>query len=470
MLFSLALLLLLVLPISAEEPEVIFAQVGGSVTLPRKAWSSKTELYVHWYFGTDEQPLILRTPHIPLKKGSQKYWQDRLSFSSDLSLFISPVLDNDFGLFRCQQHEYLTIKETKYQLYRVIVPTMVSLLVGDALSLTCEVEPNPVHPSVKWLRPRGSNYFTKSSKNKHTINVSSISNNHSGDWICTVEHKNQMFNATTSVKIIDLSPSPPDPIYTAVNSSPPSMPCSLSSDISWPVLNGSGLQGGSWSFTPLNSSSLRPLLTLNLSSPAWRDSNGEKGFLQEKVLKERDLAVKSSQVSVKNRGTYTCSLQFKGGRTLSRKVQLEVLEVRSSNSSTSEGSTVNLTCTLGQPLPPGLEVNWIPPKTASRLFLKIHPDSLSLPSVTVQDSGEWKCELRKKKTVLTSAVMALTIEKAPVDAWLFVAVGGAAFIFVLVPVLILIIIHRRRQNVKKRQRKARFCCCKNPQAKGFYKT
>lgn len=45
-------------------------------------------------------------------------WKDRVSLSSNFSLIISPVLDSDFGHFKCVQYE-LTKEDTKqYKLYR----------------------------------------------------------------------------------------------------------------------------------------------------------------------------------------------------------------------------------------------------------------------------------------------------------------------------------------------------------------
>ncbi|XP_076827207.1 CD4-1 molecule isoform X2 [Brachyhypopomus gauderio] len=476
MLLSSALLLLLVLPYSpaAEQEKVIFAQPGNSVTIPRiQVWESETDkLYVNWYVSTVTEPLVWKTPGASHKTGTEPHWKDRVSVSKDLSLVISPVLEHDFKIFRCEQHNFIDKKETIYKLYPVIMPNTLTLIAGDSLSLSCEVKPSTFRPTVNWIVPQGISCDSQENENKYTVKANHVSDKHSGLWICSVRHDGHTLNATTVVTIIDLSTSPPDPIYTSITSSPPSIPCSLSSDISWSVLNGSGLQGGSWKFTPFNSSDPpHTLLILNLTPPSWKVLNEDR-FLEHKTLNNRDLSVKSSQSSVKNRGTYTCSLHFNGDKKLSRTVQLEVLEVLSSNSSTTEGNTVNLTCTLGSPLPSDLEVKWIAPQNAHRIFPEGHQNPLSIPAVRVQDSGDWKCELRKNQTLLTSAVIALKIEKGPMDAWLIVALSSAAFIFILLPLITFIIsqLIPTYQCMKRRQRKTRFCCCKNPQGKGFYKT
>lgn len=59
-----------------------------------------------------------------------------------------------------------------------------------------------------------------------------------------------------------------------------------------------------------------------------------------------------------------------------------------------------------------LEVNWIPPHRSSLPNLSpLHPTQLSIPAVTVKDSGRWTCQLKKNATVLTSATVVLKVGK-----------------------------------------------------------
>lgn len=124
----------------------------------------------------------------------------------------------------------------------------------------------------------------------------------------------------------DLAPSPPDPIYTFDSSSNLPIPCSLSSKIPWSIVNATGVKGGSWHFTPRKNIQSSITLELQLNpSPTWKVPPGTQALLMETELNNHELSVKIPRVSIKNRGTYTCSLEF-GVITLSRKVEVQVLQ------------------------------------------------------------------------------------------------------------------------------------------------
>lgn len=125
----------------------------------------------------------------------------------------------------------------------------------------------------------------------------------------------------------DLAPSPHDPIYTCDSVTDFSIPCSLASKIPWSIVNATGVTGGSWLFNaiPTSKSSVKLLELHPNPSPAWKVPSGTQSSLKETELKNHDLSVKISRVSVKDRGTYTCSLEF-GLRKLSSRVQVEVLQ------------------------------------------------------------------------------------------------------------------------------------------------
>lgn len=127
---------------------------------------------------------------------------------------------------------------------------------------------------------------------------------------------------------LDLSPSPPDPIYTSLSSSyTVKIPCSLSSDIPWSVLNETGLQGGSWSFTPLSNQTQQPLFRLSVGPVVrWDVTPGQDSRFKGRELKDKDLSI-DLPVSEKIRGEYSCNLTFKS-KTLSRKVKVEFLQGR----------------------------------------------------------------------------------------------------------------------------------------------
>ncbi|KAB5587060.1 hypothetical protein PHYPO_G00008570 [Pangasianodon hypophthalmus] len=451
---------------------VVFAQIGNSVTLPRTQWGTKDKIHVNWYFTNDL--LITRNPTSSSPKIEK--WQGRLSLTSDWSLIISPVLESDFGIFRCEQHELVSSTTNRYKLYRVTMPTPPPLLAQSvSLDLSCEIEREGferVHPTVRWLGPHKELHSGTFSGNKHTLSVKGVSSSHSGKWTCEVTCKTcSTLNAMTDVIIVDLNPSPPDPIYTYDTSSNFPIPCSFPSSITWSTLNATGVTGGNWSFTSLNSpASSTPLLELHLnSSPVWKAPSGTVSLFKETALKNQVLDVKIPKVSINDRGTYTCSVKFKS-RTLTRKVVVEVLDVIASpEKDIYEGNTVNLSCTLGHPMASDLEVNWIPPQGSSLPNLSPpHPVELSIPGVKVKHSGRWTCQLKKNTTVLTSATISLKIERAPV-LWLVLSIVGGILGIIVLAVIPVIIIRRRRQVMRYRRRKKKYCCCKNPQPKGFYK-
>ncbi|XP_077065942.1 CD4-1 molecule [Siphateles boraxobius] len=471
MMFSWILIALLVRFLKAQESHiVVYAQIGGTATLPRDVSvisDPKASFYVNWFLGLSQtDPTIFKNPHGGNQKG--KDVKTHASLSSDYSLQISPVQDLDFDFWRCEQH-VLTSKFVKiYKLYRVTIPKVPALIFGDTRSLECKRDASPAKSRVTWIPPENSGCHL-TNLYRETISVENVSRCHSGVWTCKVEYDGREAKATTTVSVIDLSPSPPDPIYTSFSpSSTVNIPCSLSSNIPWSVLNETGLQGGSWSFTPLSDQNQQQsLLGLSVGPVVrWDVTTGTDSMVNGRELKDQDLSIHNLPVSEKIRGEYNCDLKFKH-KTISRKVKVEVLQVSSSGGSrVYEGQRVNLTCTLGHPHAPDLEVKW---KCRSCASLYSSP-FLSIPEVTMEQSGQWKCELWKNGIMLTNAVLSLKIEKAPVDIWLCVAISSGVVVFILLLVIAIIGIRRHKQMMMYRRRKTRFCCCKTPQPQGFYKT
>ncbi|XP_043116010.1 CD4-1 molecule [Puntigrus tetrazona] len=457
-----------------ENPEVIYAQVGGTVILPRyKIEGTEDNLYVNW--NRENEETISRNPQSGIQKA--KEIKTHADLTSDFSLKISPVQDSDFKTWSCEQHVLMKNVKKTYKLYHVTIPNLQPVMVGGIFSLQCNVVSSPLKPKVTWITPENScDYKRYDSK---SVTISDVSTCHSGVWTCKLEYGDRRTTeATTNVSVIDLFPSP-DTIYTSSlsPSSTVNIPCSLYSYIPWSVLNKTGLTGGSWSFTPLSEpKSTRSLLSLSVGTVVrWdiADRTGRGPTVKERELKDHDLSIRDLHVSEKIKGDYTCSLKF-NSKTLSRKVKVEVLKLSSSKGSlVYEGQGVNLTCTLGHQHSSDLEVKW---NCSSCSFLSglkpPHPSSLYIPEVKLKDRGKWTCKLWKNGTKLTSAVLVLKIEKAPVDIWLCVAITGGILGFILLLVIIIIFIRRHRQAMMYRRRKTKFCCCKNPQQnqKGFYKT
>ncbi|XP_051576769.1 uncharacterized protein LOC127453958 isoform X2 [Myxocyprinus asiaticus] len=459
-------------------PMVIYAQEGGTVTLPRDKTVTAENVYVNWYYGSEvKAEVISRNPQRGIQKGT---WT-RASLLPDFSLKISPVQDSDFEIFHCEQHVLKDTYTKTYKLYRVSILKVPAVIFGDTLSLNCEAESSSVPTTVTWSPPKNSECEREiTSYSGNTISVKDVSRCAGGVWTCEVKYEKKKAEATTSVSVIDLAPSPPDPIYTYVSYSYPNstvdIPCSLSSNIPWAVVTDCGLQGVSWSFTPRsdqNQQLAESLLSLSVHpKTTWNITMGAQITVQGRELKDQDLSIHKLPVSEKIRGEFTCSLKFMN-KILSRKVQVEVLQVYSSpGSSLSEGQRVNLTCTLGHPMTSDLEVKWKCPScsTLPSLSSSPHPASLSIPEVRVENRGKWRCELWKNEKMLTSAELFLKIEKVSMDIWLWVAISSGAVVFILLLVIVIIVIRRHKQMIMYRRHKTKFCCCKNPQTKGFYKT
>ncbi|XP_073781490.1 CD4-1 molecule isoform X2 [Danio rerio] len=108
-----------------ESQEVIYAQVGGTVTLPRdkierKDGNIKTQdIYVNWFLDSENTLIINRNPQISINKGTNA----RVSLSADFSLQISPVEESDFVIWRCEQHVLARNYKKTYKLYKDLAPS-----------------------------------------------------------------------------------------------------------------------------------------------------------------------------------------------------------------------------------------------------------------------------------------------------------------------------------------------------------
>ncbi|TSR75255.1 C-X-C chemokine receptor type 3 [Bagarius yarrelli] len=392
----------------------------------------------------------------------------------DFNLTLKKVRISDAGVYVCSLvfeggkslSANLTLTVVKNDASApVTMPTPLPLMADTKLFLSCEIEREGINlvglKSVRWTGPDGKNYIGKSDRNRYTLSVDKVSRIHSGKWICEINYDVQgRLQAMSNVIILDLTQSPLEPIYAANDTSNFALPCSLSSNVSWSIVNATGLIGGSWSFVPVYSSeSFPPLLKLHPNpSPIWKIPTGSQNWLMESKVKNHDLSVKISRVSIKHRGIFTCSLDFKS-KTLSSRVQLEVLQVISSaGNGIHEGNTLNLTCTLGHPMSSDLKVNWKAPHASSRDLSHFQSTNLSIRGVEVKDSGKWTCELKKNGTVLTTATIRVKVEKAPVNIWLLVAITGGVLVIVLLSVIAVIIIRRHRKVMKYTRRRRRFCC------------
>ncbi|XP_029592261.1 T-cell surface glycoprotein CD4 isoform X3 [Salmo trutta] len=471
---------------STGAENVVYGQVGGTVTLPVLKQGSERVL-VQWYFGMNTQPLITRNAQGRETIDSQ--WKDRLSLSkTDFSLIINKIRLEDFKSFKCELKDFWPQQMTSvttFRLSHVSVQPVSPLLVGKNLNLKCDIEEIFEGTQRRWLSPQ------KQDPNKDprvqigndgSLTVMKVTGQDHGEWTCVVTYQSRETYFNTPVTVIDLSPAHSQPIYTSVSSfSRLHLPCSFSFPLppSWSDSQENGIQGGRWTFTPSPAAGsltgvVQTLVNLSPGPPLAWVVNQKRGLdvsaLQKKNL---NLSLSKKGVTVGDRGNYTCAVEFQRDDTLKRVMRVEVLQLLTSPVPVAfVGQEVNLTCTLGQPLTSDLEVKWIPPHHSILLPLgsSPHPTLLTIPEATYGDGGLWRCELWENKTKLTSVEITLKIERVPVDVWLLVTICAAAVIFVLLLILTVILIRRHRQGVMMPRRgKRRFCNCKDPTPKGFYR-
>ncbi|KAM4601159.1 CD4-1 molecule [Polymixia lowei] len=453
---------------TAVSAVVVYGQVGDRITLPVS--SLQTDLYVRWYFGTPSEGLKLlsRNSYGHPTGTSDAKWKDRVSLTG-YSLIINKIQQDEFKIFTCVlETSFSPISTTTYQLYTVhVTPSASSLLAGASLSLSCEVQKSTKQTQIHWRNPQNQKVA-----NGNKLSVMNVTIQHNGMWACVVKDDGPETRVETSVTIVDLSQAPSSPRYTSL-SNRLDVPCSVPPHLSWKVLKEKGIRGGHWSFTPGVASGIpEKLFSLSVDDPpAWRVQR--ERALSASDPSKNDLSLRRKLAKEEDRGWYTCALEFTDGVTLERRVRVEVLKVVvSPNVVVTRGQQVNLTCSLGHPLTPELEVKWTSPKLSSlSLPATPHPARLTVLEAGYGDEGTWKCELRRNQTLLTSAAVTLKIESAPMSVWLLLTICGVVVIVLLLLIVTAILIRQRRQRtMKPRHPKHRFCRCKNPKPKGFYRT
>lgn len=486
---SLHILIALFISTTGGDDVVVYGEVGGTVTLLKT--EKKNPLYVYWKFGKDA--VIQKNPYGVVKQEG-KQWNGRVSLSqsnNNYSLIISKLQTEDFFIkdneyFSCELkdgNKLLSI--TNFYLYKVSVQgPRLPLLAGETLSLFCNRQNPQKTGEVRWRSPQGRNLgqdHRVQGSTSPNLTVKIVTGEDHGKWLCIVISGDQEAHASTWVTVVDLTPAPKQPLYTYNNAtSPPLIPCSIQSNVSFEELRDKDLQAAHWNFTPSKASGLplrdqasKRLLTLGPSSE-WKVVN--KTMWKVPFLQNKNLSLRLKSVTERDRGDYTCSLNFKNGTVLKRVIQLEVLEVLSSHGPDPDllvGQEVNLMCSLGHSLSSDLKVKWHTPRfdSVDSKSFSLSSANLTIQKVGMNHRGLWKCELWKNEEKLTSAQISLRIARAPMEPWLLVTICAAAVIFILLLILTVILFRRHRQRgMMPRRRKHRFCRCKEPKPKGFYRT
>ncbi|XP_022612355.1 uncharacterized protein LOC111230068 [Seriola dumerili] len=463
---SVLILIAVLISTSGGAEEVVYAQVGDTVTL--KCPEANSQKYLHWKFDATD---VIELAWINDLGGQQitkdKSWNDKLFLSGD-SLVIRNIQEANFGKFFCQSPSGPPLTSIKVLQVSVSMNPRSPLLPGETLTLSCSVNTRGnKEPEVYWLNPQGSRMDYRQVNKRAT-------SQHTGEWTCVVTDGKKKKETKVSVTVVDLSPAPSDPKYTS-KSKTLNIPCSIAPHVTWEHVKARDVQEIYWQFSPDPSSGLvskdtQKLYFLTLNNSLWKNTGQHRELRPVQNLKNGDLSLTRKQGREEDRGNYVCNMKFKSGVTLTRTVRVEVLQIISSpQTDLVSGQPLNLTCSLGHPLPSDLHLKWSPPPGSSLPALKSdhHPANVIIPEVGTGDGGKWECSLLRGKNQLTSAVITLKIEHR-LSVWMLVIICSAAAIVILILILVFILCRRRKR--KMRHLRHRLCQCKNPKPKGFYRT
>uniref|UniRef100_A0A3B4UM09 CD4-1 molecule n=1 Tax=Seriola dumerili TaxID=41447 RepID=A0A3B4UM09_SERDU len=436
------LILIALFKFKAGHFEVVYAQVGDTVTL--KCPEANSQKYLHWKFdATDviELAWINDLGGQQITKGEQ----------------CIELLTDMITCFYHHSMKQVSTLQIKLLLTRTISSCLADkswndkfmnprspLLPGETLTLSCSVNTRGnKEPEVYWLNPQGSRMDYRQVNKRAT-------SQHTGEWTCVVTDGKKKKETKVSVTVVDLSPAPSDPKYTS-KSKTLNIPCSIAPHVTWEHVKARDVQEIYWQFSPDPSSGLvskdtQKLYFLTLNNSLWKNTGQHRELRPVQNLKNGDLSLTRKQGREEDRGNYVCNMKFKSGVTLTRTVRVEVLQIISSpQTDLVSGQPLNLTCSLGHPLPSDLHLKWSPPPGSSLPALKSdhHPANVIIPEVGTGDGGKWECSLLRGKNQLTSAVITLKIEHR-LSVWMLVIICSAAAIVILILILVFILCRRRK--------------------------
>ncbi|XP_041649770.1 CD4-1 molecule [Cheilinus undulatus] len=451
----------------AEVEELVYVQLGDKVILKPPVVANLQDHYLYWFFEGENGPkLAWRNIFGGKKLIGDESWNKRVSLSDDDSLVITDIQQEQFGTVICVVNKDDQKHLRTYKLLKVNVamdPTS-PLVPGESLTLTCSEETPNIYrkPAIHWLSPQGKKI--KANRGRITARVTGQDD---GQWACVVTNNNKESKANISVTVVDLSPAPDHLQYTST-SSPLTIPCSIPAHITWEKVKAVNIQEVNWYFFPKPNDSQRLFYLNPIDPPTWTKDQG-RDLTHVPDLKKGVLSLTRKLGRKDDKGDYVCSMKVRNGVTLNVTVHVKVLQITSSPAAgIISGQQVDLTCGLGESLHSDLKLKWVPPRQSPLPPLKPdhHPAQLIIPEVGTGHEGKWRCELWQGNKTLTSAAIALKIERK-LSVWMLVIICSVTVIVVLL-LLLLFIIYRRRH--KSKHIRHRLCKCKNPKPKGFYRT
>ncbi|KAM4567565.1 CD4-1 molecule isoform 2-T4 [Fundulus diaphanus] len=432
--------------------EVIYVQLGDNVELQLS--DRCKNYYVHWLFGREDGLDLGDMNYLGRKwVKNDDVWKDKLSLSDESALIIKTIEETNFGTFVCRVSDNKKFSLTQtFQLFKVSVSMHETspLIPGDSLTLSCNVETQR-KPSVFWIHPMSSRQYTG-----HRVQKTAETRDN-GEWTCVVKDNGKESKFKLPVSVVDFS-SASEHLFTSTNFSL-TVPFLITPNTFVQQIP-TKIKSVRWFFMPRTSSDPQPIFSISPKNE--QQVENPRGLSYENFTKGGNFSLYRKLSRVDDRGNYTCSITFTNDFTISRTVLVEVLQIiPSPGTELVSGQPLNLSCSTGGPLDPDVEVIWFPPKTSSLAKDKLLSSHLMIPRVGTEDSGSWRCELRRSAATLTSAVITLKIEPI-LTVWMIVTICAAAVILILLLALAFTFFRRRQVELNS-------FLVVSPKPKGFYK-
>ncbi|XP_041125131.1 uncharacterized protein LOC121326046 isoform X2 [Polyodon spathula] len=461
----------------------MFGVVDEKVEIPCETLADR-KFNVVWSFGKQENiqsQNIIKQFHIGgVRKDLSDIAKRSTLSNQENSLIISPAKADDEGYFKCELSWDTGRKQHKYRLRLLKVRADPSgpVFSSQNVTLTCDVgDTSGLTINTSWLDPKG-NQVTDSRKQENKLVLNKLTAKNSGDWKFRVEYNNKIVEATYRIVVIGFVDPQPVIRYTRPRASV-LLPCLIDQvmgTVKWDQVISAGLRGVEWSFIP-DIAEERKILSLNMTETGVLKTILVQNYRFSSSISERNpmnFSLLISEVRPADEGEYRCQVQFQG-QNLMAVVHLEILKVISEpKGPIVERTGVNLSCVVRKEAT-GFRVEWSAARGPTQ---EVHTHAvagglaLRVDSLTKEKAGPWKCSVFIKEDLQTSLEYTIITARPPVDVWLVLLVGGTVLLCALLVLLIYCFVRRRPANPmhrKPRRGRTKYCKCKHPQPKAFYR-
>ncbi|XP_029116008.1 uncharacterized protein LOC108922092 isoform X2 [Scleropages formosus] len=287
--------------------DVYYMQEGKDITIA--CMMKQKEKVIKWMYNSKDIFVFQKSG--PPRQGSAEM-TSRSQPGPSSSLKIKNLQRLDTGKYECHSSG----GKTEHQLYVVTVSTSPAgpLLHSSKATLNCGVEGRSPTKRI-WKRPNGINVDTENG----IASLSYVTLNDSGTWLCLIEDNGKEYKQELKINVLGLNGNISLSVEEGVSVT---LPCILSSSLSYPAFNRFQLDRIKWQDHKGN---------ILLSTKDKVPKNNE--MLWGKIPKNVDLtrekldtnfSVVLKNVKVDQSGNYTCSVVFSDSSSLEVKVNLEV--------------------------------------------------------------------------------------------------------------------------------------------------